>query len=351
MWEHGEKRGNGWKCNYCHQQRNGGGATRLKEHLAQRGKDAKDCPSVPLEVKTFFNRELDRIRGKRMERERSKMRADEAARSSYVHLEDEEDDPDMQEALHQSRQEFQFQQKAGPRYERGGGSGSGGGPRLTRSQTQIPQRLRDFHLATVSGPRQSRIDTGPWTNKGRSAKERVGKAWAKALHALGIPGRKVDDPYFRAAIIETQNQGELMCCCNAGVCINQNIELIHCSNAGVGVQLPTGKEIDGKYLDATITEIEKEIEKWKAKWPQHGLTIMCDSWTGVSRNSVVNFLIYSNGMMYFWKSVDATGVVQDHAFLLTVCSQLTRPWDDVHFFIMLESYILLSHAGDQKNCT
>ena len=75
MWEHGEKRGNGWKCNYCHQQRNGGGATRLKEHLAQRGKDAKDCPSVPLEVKTFFNRELDRIRGKRMERERSKMRA------------------------------------------------------------------------------------------------------------------------------------------------------------------------------------------------------------------------------------------------------------------------------------
>ena len=65
MWEHGEKRGNGWKYNYCHQQRNGGGATRLKEHLAQRGKDAKDCPSVPLEVKTFFNRELDRIRGKK----------------------------------------------------------------------------------------------------------------------------------------------------------------------------------------------------------------------------------------------------------------------------------------------
>ena len=152
----------------------------------------------------------------------------------------------------------------------------------------------------------------------------MGKAWAKALHALGIPGRKVDDPYFRAAIIETQNQGELMCCCNAGVYINQNIELIRCSNAGVGVQLPTGKEIDGKYLDATITEIEKEIEKWKEEWPQHGLTIMCDSWTGVSRNSVVNFLIYSNGMMYFWKSVDATGVVQDHAFLLTVCSQLTR---------------------------
>ena len=39
-------------------------------------KDAKDCPSVPHEVKTFFNRDLDRIRGKRLERERSKLRAD-----------------------------------------------------------------------------------------------------------------------------------------------------------------------------------------------------------------------------------------------------------------------------------
>ena len=63
-------------ANIAHEQRNGGGATRLKEHLAQHGKDAKDCPSVPHEVKTFFNRELDRIRGKRMERERSKLRAD-----------------------------------------------------------------------------------------------------------------------------------------------------------------------------------------------------------------------------------------------------------------------------------
>jgi len=34
----------------------GGGATRLKEHLAHRGNDVKDCPSVPKEVKAFFAR-------------------------------------------------------------------------------------------------------------------------------------------------------------------------------------------------------------------------------------------------------------------------------------------------------
>ena len=55
VWEHGEKVGNGWKCKYCHEQRNGGGATRLKEHLAQRGKDEKDYPSVPHELLCIMN--------------------------------------------------------------------------------------------------------------------------------------------------------------------------------------------------------------------------------------------------------------------------------------------------------
>ena len=73
----------------------------------------------------------------------------------------------------------------------------------------MPERVNDYHLASSSGPRQQRIDTGPWTSKGRNAKQILGRACAKACHAIGIPGRKVDDPYFRAAIIETQKQGML----------------------------------------------------------------------------------------------------------------------------------------------
>jgi len=56
VWEHGEKIGSGWKCKYCREPKAGGGATRLKEHLAHRGNDVKDCPSVPKEVKAFFAR-------------------------------------------------------------------------------------------------------------------------------------------------------------------------------------------------------------------------------------------------------------------------------------------------------
>ena len=108
-------------------------------------------------------------------------------------------------------------QQAGPRYESGEGSGvrgsgvaGSGGPlpsMFTRSQSHVPDRVRDYHLGLSSAPRQQRIDTGPWTVKGKTSRELLGRAWAKACHAVGIPGRKLDDPYFKAAIMETQKQG------------------------------------------------------------------------------------------------------------------------------------------------
>lgn len=127
--------------------------------------------------------------------------------------------------------------------------------------------------------------------KGKTSRQLLGRAWAKACHAVGIPGRKVDDPYFKAAIVETQKQG-------------------------VGITIPSGREIDGKYLDENVDELTKEIDKWKTEWEHCGLTLMCDSWTGPAHNSVVNFLLYSGGTMYFLKSIDATGQIQDHHFLL-----------------------------------
>ena len=143
---------------------------------------------------------------------------DAAARSSNVDAEQlggegYDEDEELQEALRHSRQEYEFMQQAGPRYERGGGSGSrarGSDVRgmFTRSRSHVPERVRDYHLGLSSAPRQQWIDTGPWTAKGKSKRDLLGRAWAKACHAVGIPGRKVDDPYFRAAIVETQNQGK-----------------------------------------------------------------------------------------------------------------------------------------------
>ena len=88
---------------------------------------------------------------------------------------------------------------------------------------------------------------------------------------------------------------------------------------GEGVLSPTGREIDGKYLDANEEEIRQRFAKFRQDWPMYGVTLMCDSWTGPTRMSVVNFLIYCNGIMFFHKSVDATGKSQDASYLLQVC--------------------------------
>jgi hypothetical protein len=78
---------------------------------------------------------------------------------------------------------------------------------MGRSREQVHERFRDYHLAQASRSRQQRIDTGPWTSKGRSSKEILDRAWDKAFHAIGIPGRKVDNTYFMATIVESQKQG------------------------------------------------------------------------------------------------------------------------------------------------
>ncbi|WVZ56665.1 hypothetical protein U9M48_007159 [Paspalum notatum var. saurae] len=207
-------------------QRSGGGATRFKEHLAHRGNDAKDCPSVPAEVKKFFIEQLDKNKERARARARDKLLRDAAARAPHIDLDPEEEeghgqgqfdeDAAMQAALRQSREEYNFMQRAGPHYERGGGSG--------------------IYIYIYA-------EAAVFAGVGRTSRELIGRAWAKACHAIGIPGRKVDDPYFKAAIMETQKQG-------------------------VGIKIPSVREIDGKYLDENVKEIEKEIEKWKMEWDE-----------------------------------------------------------------------------------
>jgi hypothetical protein len=55
-----------------------------------------------------------------------------------------------------------------------------------RTWSQVPEQVRDYNLSVRSGARQERIDTGPWTGKDRSSREILGRAWAKACHAIGI---------------------------------------------------------------------------------------------------------------------------------------------------------------------
>jgi hypothetical protein len=71
--------------------------------------------------------------------------------------------------------------------------------------------------------------------------------------------------------------------------------------------MPTGREIDGTYLDSNEEETKKNFQKFKEECPSHDITLMCDSWMGSMGMSIINFMVYCNDVLFFHKSVDSTG--------------------------------------------
>ena len=58
-------------------------------------------------------------------------------------------------------------------------------------------------------------------------------------------------------------------------------------------------------------EMRAFVENMKQDWDRFGVTVMCDSWTGPTGMSIINFMIYCNGVMFFHKTVNATGRIQN----------------------------------------
>jgi hypothetical protein len=62
VWEHGGNLFPEFKCRYCLKEFRGGGATRLKEHLAEKSENISRCTKCPPDIWNYFVRELQRIR-------------------------------------------------------------------------------------------------------------------------------------------------------------------------------------------------------------------------------------------------------------------------------------------------
>jgi hypothetical protein len=95
-------------------------------------------------------------------------------------------------------------EQRGGAYEHGGGSGSTRENPLQRllrrsgSRRDTPVVVEDYNLAAGrrSGMDQPRIATSSWTQKGKNAKEAIGKAWSKFFHIAGVLGRQADNPFL-----------------------------------------------------------------------------------------------------------------------------------------------------------
>jgi hypothetical protein len=58
VWEHGENLFSGFKCKYYVKEFCGGGATRLKEHLAEKSGNGARCTKCPPDIQNYFLRAL-----------------------------------------------------------------------------------------------------------------------------------------------------------------------------------------------------------------------------------------------------------------------------------------------------
>ena len=51
------------------------------------------------------------------------------------------------------------------------------------------------------------------------------------------------------------------------------------------------------------------------KWKTYGCTIMCNGWIGLTKLSIINFMVYLKGSTIFLKSVDASGKIKDNKYI------------------------------------
>lgn len=331
-WQHGQIIGGNrfhWKCNYCDMKGFGGGVTRLKKHIAGGFSEVAKCPKVPQEIRHAMKIELEsaKIAKKKARDDRDELdkRAAEYPPTDPYEGTCDDFDADTRAAMEASRHE-RWQQDEIQRhraqfgrshFDVGGGSGpSGSGPAqsgLARSSS-VSRVFDRFKKGSKGGSgrhpniididpmafpeadaQQQRIDTMLKKDK----KGKIGRAIAKFFHFNHIPPHTASTPYYRSMIAAIQKEGP-------------------------GVEPPTSYEIAGKYLDAEVDDIHTWVKNFKQQWEIYGVTLMCDGWTGPTKMSIINFLIYCNGKVVFHKSVDATGQFEDADYIYALLEQVLR---------------------------
>ena len=61
--------------------------------------------------------------------------------------------------------------------------------------------------------------------------------------------------------------------------------------------------------------MEDYVNLQREKWKIYGCTIMCDEWTGPTKLSLINFMVYYKGSTIFLKSIDASDNIKDNKYI------------------------------------
>ncbi|XP_070671677.1 uncharacterized protein [Malus domestica] len=310
-WEHGDPiDGNkhGTICKYCGRVMKSGGVTRLKYHLSglDPAKNVQRCDNVPPEVKAFISTLLKNKKQQKekmtqgMENIRAGLRGEVYGQAVDSDDDDDEDECDddmgpeerrsLKQALRASKQSAWEREHLHKIPNRGQGSGTSGGAQMRRGgslRESQPTPPIAPSLYKSSNARQKSV----WSYfKGGNVKEGMGRLISKFFIYENVPAAKASSHHLKNMVVG-------------------------CQQAGVGVQPPTPYEIRNKYLDMEYKDIGEYVNKLRSKWETNGCTIMCDGWTGPTRLSIINFMVYSKGKTIFLKSVDASDHIKNYKYI------------------------------------
>ena len=90
------------------------------------------------------------------------------------------------------------------------------------------------------------------------------------------------------------------------------------------IEPPSLYEIKNKYLDMKYKYMKDYDNIQREKWKTYGCTIMCDGWTGPTKLSIINFMVYSKGSTIFLKSVDASDKIKDNKYIYSLLKDVIK---------------------------
>ncbi|RVX07719.1 hypothetical protein CK203_021897 [Vitis vinifera] len=178
------------------------------------------------------------------------------------------------------------------------------------SSTSIPltmrksQSMRHSHHSPLIVPSLYKSSTAKQKNikdifKGGAIKETMGRLIRKFFIYESVTPVKAKCHHFKNMIIGAQQ-------------------------AGMGIEPPSPYEIKNKYLEMEYKEMEAYVNQQREKWKTYGCTITSDGWTGPTKLSIINFMVYSKGTTVFLKSVDASNYIKDHKYIYELLKTIIK---------------------------
>ena len=91
-----------------------------------------------------------------------------------------------------------------------------------------------------------------------------------------------------------------------------------------GYRTTSSYEIKYKYLDIEYKDMKDYDNIQREKWNTYECTIMCDRWTGPTKLSIINFMVYLKGNTIFLKSVGASNYIKDNKYIYGLLTDVIK---------------------------